>query len=260
MNRNRLVQLAAATLMAALLAPAFATPITLTGTVRDFCSSGFNPVPAGCTPNADFDNNGTGSVTNAVNATLGADGKPVFSAPASAVFSNASNFNQWYNDVAGVNKTSSLAMTFNETSPGLYTYSSGSFFPIDGQGWGNQGLAHNYHFTLELATTFTYQTGQTFSFTGDDDVWVFINNQRVVDLGGIHGALTASVALDTLGLTAGQDYNFNFFFAERHTTQSNLKITTSIQLKPNDVPEPGTLALLGLALGVAGVVSRRRKA
>ncbi len=258
---RRLAQLATATaLVGAFAAPAFAAPITLTATVRDFCSSGFTAVQ-GCTTNVDFDNNGIAAVGNAVATTLGADGKPVFN-PAvggSSVFSTAANFNQWYNDVAGVNQTSTLAMTFNETIPGTYQYSSSSFFPIDGQGWGNQGLARNYHFTLELATMFTYQAGQTFSFTGDDDVWVFINGQRVVDLGGIHGAASASVNLDTLGLTAGNDYAFNFFFAERHTTESNLKITTSIQLKPNDVPEPGTLALLGLALGVAGVASRRRK-
>lgn len=248
-------------ILGAVAAPSWAAPITLTATVRDFCSSAFAPA-AGCTPHADFDNNGIASVSNAVQSTMGADGKPVFN-PAvggSAVYSNATNFNQWYNNTAGTNIASSLAMTFNETAPGVYTYTNNSFFPIDGAGWGNQGLAHNYHFTLELATLFTYQAGQTFSFTGDDDVWVFINGQRVIDLGGIHGASTASVNLDTLGLTVGEDYSFDFFFAERHTTESNLSISTSIQLKPNDVPEPGTLALLGLALGLAGVASRRTKA
>jgi fibro-slime domain-containing protein len=259
-NVRRLAQLATATALAgAFAAPAFAAPITLTATVRDFCSSSYAAVQ-NCTPNVDFDNIGTGVVPNAVATTLGFDGKPVFN-PAvggSSVFSTAANFNQWYNDVAGVNKTISLDMTFTENA-GVYTYNSSSFFPIDGQGWGNQGQSHNYHFTLELSTMFTYQAGQTFSFTGDDDVWVFIDGKRVIDLGGIHGALSDSVNLDSLGLTAGNDYSFDFFFAERHLTQSNLKITTDIQLKQNDVPEPGTLALLGLALGMAGVVGRRRK-
>jgi fibro-slime domain-containing protein len=263
---RRLAQLAAATALAgAFAAPAFAAPITLTATVRDFCSSS-QTLPAGCTANQDFDNLGTGSVKNAVMTTLGLDGKPIYNearietTASQAVFSGASNFSQWYNDVEGVNKTIALDMTFNQNAAGQYVYSSDSFFPINNDGWGNQNVNLNYHFTLQLSTIFTYKVGQTFNFSGDDDVWVFINGQRVVDLGGIHPKeIAPTVFLDSLNLTAGQDYSFDFFFAERHTTQSNLQITTNIQLKPNDVPEPGTLALLGLALGVAGVASRRRK-
>lgn len=232
--------------LTAITAPGFAAPITLAVTVRDFCSSAFTAA-ASCSNHVDFDNSGIESVSDAVKATLGADGKPVFNASPSSVFSTAANFDQWFRDTPGINQAISSSLTLSETLPGIYEFQSAAYFPIDGLGFGNQGNAHNYHFTMELHSSFTYRAGQTFSFTGDDDVWAFIDNQRVVDLGGIHGAASQSVNLDTLGLVDGQSYNFDFFFAERHLTESNLRIQTSIDFG-NRVPEPATLALVGLAL------------
>ena len=112
---------------------------------------------------------------------------------------------------------------------------TGGFFPIDGELLGaksvpiNDGLMHNYHFTFELHTVFKYVQGQVFRFKGDDDVWVFIEGQRVVDLGGIHDALDRSIELDTLGLDPGGEYPLDFFFAERHYSESNFLAETSLE-------------------------------
>src|SRR5690606_25681528 len=73
--------------------------------------------------------------------------------------------------------------------------------------------------------------GQYFEFRGDDDVWVFIDNKLVVDIGGCHSPVEGAVNLDTLGLTEGETYPFHIFFSERNATGSNFKLRTSINLQ-----------------------------
>ena len=61
-------------------------------------------------------------------------------------------------------------------------------------------------------------------------MWVFINNKLVVDLGGVHGPQNATVNVDALGLIPNMTYNFDLFYCERHTTGSNLRIYTSLEI------------------------------
>jgi len=76
---------------------------------------------------------------------------------------------------------------------------------------------------------FSKAIGQEIRFRGDDDVWMFVNNELVIDIGGVHPSVERAVRLDRLKLTPGEIYPIDFFFAERHTSKSTFNITTSIK-------------------------------
>lgn len=182
---------------------------------------------------------GSNAYKGIVEAELGQDGKPVYAhSGATPVTTGPSEFAQWYTDVPGTNIAIPISLDLEETSPGVFVYENSKFFPIDGQGFGNgppvRGESvHNFLFTTEFHTVFTYEGGEVFSFAGDDDLWVFVNGKLAMDLGGVHPEVSASIEMDAradeLGLEKGKSYAMDIFHAERHTSESNFRIETTIK-------------------------------
>ncbi len=178
----------------------------------------------------DFDGRDPGIVA----ALLGVDHKPVYGpATNTATTGGKALFDEWYRDVPGVNIPIQFTVPLVQGPNGIATYSNSNFFPIDNQGFGNQGRAHNYHFTFELHTTFVYKGGEVFTFTGDDDLFAFVDGHLALDLGGLHQPLTDTINLDafaaTNGLVKGKTYPLDVFQAERKTVLSNFRIDTSLE-------------------------------
>lgn len=213
---------------------------TISGKLRDFRSNhpDFERSPG------DISSDGSvfqfGLDTAIVTDTLGTDGKPVY-AGGSYSTTNKENFDQWFNDVEGINTSMDYAITLtDEDGDGTYTFArdidqTESFFPLDEKLFGNENNAHNYHFTYELETEFTYVPGtdlnpRIFTFKGDDDVYVYIDGKKVIDIGGVHIQREQSVNLDELNLVDGETYSLKLFFAERHIVHSNFRIDTNIKL------------------------------
>jgi len=98
----------------------------------------------------------------------------------------------------------------------------------------------NLSFCFESHGEFAYESGQEFFFRGDDDIWVFINDKLVIDLGGVHNPAPGYVDLDTLGLVEGDKYPIDIFFCERMGTQSNVRVSTNMYMtqKSGFYPEP----------------------
>jgi fibro-slime domain-containing protein len=183
--------------------------------IRDFTST-----------HPDFHQLAESRISGLVAPELGADRTPVYAG--GPTIASADSFRDWFHDGPASRRIAGMLAY----APGeLASFGAEVFLPIDGQGFadsalGLDGLPHNFRFTVELHARFTAALGQAIVLTSDDDSWLFVDHQLVIDLGGLHSEATDGYDASALG---PGDHEIDLFYAERLEPSAALRLQTTIQ-------------------------------
>lgn len=149
----------------------------------------------------------------------------------------ASNFARWFDDSNSIAQTMAIQYRANAKT---FSYESDNFHPIASQ---------LFTMNLEIPFTAILSGSEVFNIVADDDTWVFLDDKKVLDLGGIHAAMDATFSIRENGevyasvnhepeyysgisLEANHDAKVRIFHANRNNPESVFKIAfTNMYLK-----------------------------
>ncbi|MCI1637101.1 MAG: hypothetical protein LKI30_03220 [Bifidobacterium crudilactis] len=228
---------------------------------------------------------GNGSLAYLFNPAVEHEGRANYEVAGANLFKMDGNYLKYNSqeNFASYNKQTGQFDVYNK--PAVQTGSNvGQFFPFNtadqvfSNGEANAISATdpkiNHFFGLGMLSTFTQPLGgvvgsddMVFDFSGDDDMWIFIDGALILDLGGSHAPASGSINFRTgqvtvkgnsgqvitsttlqqqysaAGLTPpsgwqgstfvdGTRHRFSLFYLERGNYQSNLEITTNLNYMP----------------------------
>ena len=157
---------------------------------------------------------------------------------------------RWYESIAGKssNYLKNIKMVYNSEGA-EFKYENGHFYPLDDVEFSKGDITddkkHNYLFTMSFAIPFmVLKSGEeSFEIVADDDTFVFVGDDLVIDMGGIHEAMVGRLTINSEGnvysevgnedvydtginLEYGDGELIRVFHADRDSSESVLKIKT----------------------------------
>lgn len=222
--------------------------------------------------------------------------------PVNSIYLKNANTGSSTNNLNGVTSDSlTLMYGGSDTSKAIHDgklwFNSGKsgygFFPFN-----NNTINHtgedvrndlNYGFGMALSVDFTVPEGGkiddqevTFTFTGDDDVWIYIDGKLVVDLGGDHkdasctlnfakNSTTYATGLNSKSVTSASSvyslsdvmngstkntvHKLQMFYMERGLIESNLQVEFSFTPVDNKLTTTKTVNTVNVNDGIKDAVS-----
>ena len=149
---------------------------------------------------------------NLVKSTLGSDNLPVFNRSGNYVVNrgiNEASFYRWFHSTdTSVSKSGILQFEYS---------SDDDSYHFDGQKF--QPLGDNL-FTMSLVVPFYATAESKISLTADDDTWIFLNSDLIIDLGGVHEPISQDYNLPNDGI-------LRVFHANRDSSSSVFSLRLS---------------------------------
>ena len=112
----------------------------------------------------------------------------------------------WFETVEGISQEAGGTLQLQYQQDGaIFSFAADDFYPLDDVKFSDGDTVnadgHNRLFTMMFAVPFQALLSgeESFSITADDDTFVYLDGQLVLDMGGIHGPVTGELVIDTDG-------------------------------------------------------------